>query len=102
MKHPNILKLVKLAISSRESVDSAVEAATPLLPNGLDYLVNNAGENPQPTTSFEALYVSIPLYFLYHQLGIFNLSGTWTSWPTKLKRIIFLCSVLASSQIISS
>ncbi|KAF8196493.1 hypothetical protein BJ912DRAFT_923328 [Pholiota molesta] len=56
MKHPNNLKLVKLAISSRESVDSAVEAATPLLPNGLDYLVNNAWENPQPTTSFEALY----------------------------------------------
>jgi NADP-dependent 3-hydroxy acid dehydrogenase YdfG len=54
-KHPNNLKLVKLDISNQESVDRAVEVATPFLPNGLDYLVNNAGKNPQPTTSFEEL-----------------------------------------------
>jgi NAD(P)-dependent dehydrogenase (short-subunit alcohol dehydrogenase family) len=54
-KHPKNLKLVELDISSQESVDKAVEAVTPLLPNGLDYLVNNAGKNPQPTTSFEEL-----------------------------------------------
>lgn len=54
-KHPNSLKLVELDISSQQSVDKAVETVTPLLPNGLDYLVNNAGKNPQPKTSFEDL-----------------------------------------------
>jgi NAD(P)-dependent dehydrogenase (short-subunit alcohol dehydrogenase family) len=57
-KHSNI-KIVQLDISSQESVDKAVETATPLLLNGLDYLVNNAGKNPQPNTSFEELYVLV-------------------------------------------
>ena len=56
-KHPEALKLVELDITSQESVDKAVAAATPLLPNGLDYLVNKAGKNPQPLTKFEDLYV---------------------------------------------
>ena len=51
------LKVVALDITNQSSIDAAVEVVTPLLPNGLDYLVNNAGQAPQPLTKFEDLYV---------------------------------------------
>ncbi|KAF8958806.1 hypothetical protein BDZ97DRAFT_1923422 [Flammula alnicola] len=49
-KHPKSLKIIELDITNQESIDRAVEAVTPLLHNGLTYLVNNAGKNPHPTT----------------------------------------------------
>ncbi|KAF8192916.1 hypothetical protein BJ912DRAFT_1093720 [Pholiota molesta] len=54
-KHPDTLKVVELDITSQESVDKAVAIVTPLLLNGLDYLINNAGANPQPTVKFDDL-----------------------------------------------
>lgn len=45
------LRLVKLDVTNPENVQKAVTEATELLPEGLDYLVHNAGI--QPTTKFE-------------------------------------------------
>ncbi|KAF8196527.1 hypothetical protein BJ912DRAFT_900306 [Pholiota molesta] len=101
-KHPNNLKLLELDISSQESVDRAVEAATPLLPNGLDYLVNNAGKNPQPTTSFEELNLDeFADEMRFSTVAPLRVSRAFLPLIKKseLKRIVFISSVLASSHI---
>lgn len=54
------LALVELNVADVASIKKAAEEVATLLPNGLDYLINNAGINPQPMTSFEDLCV--PLY----------------------------------------
>ncbi|KAF8182633.1 hypothetical protein BJ912DRAFT_977346 [Pholiota molesta] len=101
-KHPEHLKLVELDISSQESVDKAVETVTPLLPNGLDYLVNNAGKNPQPTTSFEELDLDdFADEITFSTVAPLRVSRAFLPLIKKseLKRIIFISSVLASSHI---
>jgi NAD(P)-dependent dehydrogenase (short-subunit alcohol dehydrogenase family) len=60
-KYPKTrLALVELDVTDVTSIKKAAEEVTTLLPNGLDYLINNAGISPQPMTSFEDLCV--PLY----------------------------------------
>ncbi|KAF9475581.1 NAD(P)-binding protein, partial [Pholiota conissans] len=101
-KNPEHLKLIQLDITSQESVDSAVEAATALLPNGLDYLVNNAGKNPQPTTSFENLNLDeFADEMTFSTVAPLRVSRAFLPLVKKseLKRIIFISSVLASSHI---
>ena len=51
---------VELNVTDVASIKKAAEEVATLLPNGLDYLINNAGISPQPMTSFEDLCV--PLY----------------------------------------
>ena len=59
-KYPKTcLALLKLNVNVA-SIKKAAEEVERLLPNGLDYLINNAGISPQPMTSFEDLCV--PLY----------------------------------------
>ncbi|KAF8193700.1 hypothetical protein BJ912DRAFT_960133 [Pholiota molesta] len=102
--HPNTLKVVELDITSQESVDRAVEAVTPLLPNGLDYLVNNAGKNPQPTTAFEDLNLDeFADEMTFSTVAPLRVSRAFLPLIKKseLKRIIFISSVLASSHITS-
>ncbi|KAF8184692.1 hypothetical protein BJ912DRAFT_1032348 [Pholiota molesta] len=96
------VKAIALDITSQESVDAAVAAATPLLPNGLDYLVNNAGKNPQPTTSFEALDLEeFADEMTFSTVAPLRVSRAFLPLIKKseLKRIIFISSVLASSHI---
>ena len=60
-KYPKTrLALVELNVTDVASIKKAAEEVATLLPNGLDYLINNAGIMPQPMTSFEDLCV--PLY----------------------------------------
>lgn len=47
------LVLVKLDVSDAANVQKAVEEVTPLLPNGLDHLVLNAGVHHQPVCTFD-------------------------------------------------
>lgn len=47
------LHLIDLDVTKPESVHHAAEVASKLLPGGLDYLISNAGVNPQPLASFE-------------------------------------------------
>jgi len=51
------LALVELNVTDVASIKKAAEEVATLLPNGLDYLINNAGISPQPMTSFEDLCV---------------------------------------------
>ncbi|KAF9470835.1 NAD(P)-binding protein [Pholiota conissans] len=100
-KNPKV-KAIPLDITNQASVDAAVEAATPLLPNGLDYLVNNAGKNPQPTTSFEALDLEeFADEMTFSTVAPLRVSRAFLPLVKKseLKRIIFISSVLASSHI---
>ena len=54
----NRLALIELDITDVTSVKKAAEEAAALLPNGLDYLINNAGISLQTMTPFEDLCVS--------------------------------------------
>ncbi|KAK7920784.1 hypothetical protein PG985_008806 [Apiospora marii] len=49
------LHLVSLDVTEPDSVHSAAEAAQKLLPNGLDYLISNAGVNYSPLKSLDEL-----------------------------------------------
>lgn len=51
------LALIELDITNITSVKKAAEEAAALLPNGLDYLINNAGICLQIMTPFEDLCV---------------------------------------------
>ena len=63
-KYPKTcLALVKLNVTNVASIKKAAEEVAMLLPDGLDYLINNAGISPRPMTSFEDLWV--PLYRLF-------------------------------------
>ncbi|KAF9479147.1 NAD(P)-binding protein [Pholiota conissans] len=101
-KYPDTLKVVEMDIISQESVDKAVEIVTPLLPNGLDYLVNNAGKNPQPNTKFEDLDLDLfAEEIAFNTTAPLRVSRAFLPLIKKseLKRIIFISSVLASSNI---
>ncbi|PPR06690.1 LOW QUALITY PROTEIN: hypothetical protein CVT26_001451 [Gymnopilus dilepis] len=50
------LQIIQLDVADRVSVDEAVKKLWSLLPEGLDYLVNNAGVHPQPWAKFEDLH----------------------------------------------
>ncbi|KAF8962120.1 hypothetical protein BDZ97DRAFT_1733307 [Flammula alnicola] len=101
-KYPKTLKVVEMDITSQESVDKAVEIVTPLLPNGLDYIVNNAGKNPQPNTKFEDLDLDVfEEEIAFNTTAPLRVSRAFLPLIKKseLKRIIFISSVLASSNI---
>lgn len=57
------LFLVDLDVTKEDSVTNAAAKAAQLLPNGLDYLISNAGVSAQPFASFEELYVLFCLCF---------------------------------------
>ena len=46
-----------LDVSNLDSIADAVRAATAVVPNGLDFLISNAGANPQPLASFQDLNI---------------------------------------------
>ena len=54
----NRLALIELDITDITSVKKASEEAAALLPNGLDYLINNASISLQIMTPLEVLCVS--------------------------------------------
>jgi NAD(P)-dependent dehydrogenase (short-subunit alcohol dehydrogenase family) len=96
------LKVVTLEITSQSSIDAAVATVTPLLPNGLDYLVNNAGKNPQPLTKFEDLDLdAFGEEMTFNTVVPLRVSRSFLPLVKKSdkKTIIFISSVLASSQI---
>ncbi|KAF6756305.1 hypothetical protein DFP72DRAFT_1007961 [Ephemerocybe angulata] len=49
------LALIKLDVTKADEIAKAVEAATLLLPQGLDYFISNAGIINKPLTSFDDL-----------------------------------------------
>ncbi|KIM43817.1 hypothetical protein M413DRAFT_389065 [Hebeloma cylindrosporum] len=101
-KNPKALKVIELDITSQSSVDAAVAAATPLLPNGLDYLVNNAGKNPQPLTKFEDLELeAFAEEMTFSTVAPLRVSRAFLPLVKKSekKNIIFISSVLASSHV---
>lgn len=58
LKYPKTrFQLVQLDVTDPDSVANAVSllVESPLLTNGLDYLVHNAGIHPQPFATFEKL-----------------------------------------------
>jgi len=100
-KHKN-LKVLTLDITSQSSIDAAVAAATPLLPNGLDYLINNAGKGVQPLTKFEDLDLEeFSEEMTFNTVAPLRVSRAFLPLIKKseLKRIVFISSVLASSQV---
>ncbi|TFK36262.1 putative short-chain dehydrogenases/reductase [Crucibulum laeve] len=96
------LFIVKLDVQSEESVAEAVKEITPLLPNGLDYVINNAGVHIQPMTSF----AEINIKELIEEV-IFNTTApiivTRPLLPliakSEKKKIIIITSVLGSIEL---
>ncbi|KAF8884422.1 hypothetical protein CPB84DRAFT_1685889, partial [Gymnopilus junonius] len=96
------LKVINLETTNQASVDGAVAAATPFLPNGLDYLVNNAGKNPQPMIEFKELDLDLfSEEMIFNTVAPLRVSRAFLALVKKseAKKIIFISSVLASSQI---
>ncbi|PPR06691.1 hypothetical protein CVT26_001452 [Gymnopilus dilepis] len=96
------LKVVALDITSQSSIDAAVDVVTPLLPNGLDYLVNNAGQAPQPLTKFEDLDLdSFAEEINFSTVAVVRVTRAFLPLvkKSKSKKIIFISSVLASSPV---
>ncbi|KAI0789877.1 hypothetical protein C8Q75DRAFT_806537 [Abortiporus biennis] len=58
---PNRLIILKLDISSYENIDEIGKQVEQILPNGLDYLINNAGLSQQSLVSFDDIDVDIAL-----------------------------------------
>ncbi|KDR79276.1 hypothetical protein GALMADRAFT_243198 [Galerina marginata CBS 339.88] len=101
-KHPKHVFVLDLDVNSDASVAKAVETVTPILPNGLDYLVNNAGYNPQPLTKFEDLDLDqFAAEMTFNTVVPVRVTRAFLPLVKKseLKRIIFMSSVVASSQI---
>ncbi|PPQ90787.1 hypothetical protein CVT25_012616 [Psilocybe cyanescens] len=98
-KYPDSLKVIELDVEKPESIDKAVSEATPLLPNGLDYLVNNAAKNPQPTAKFEDLDLDLFAYEMQLNTVVpLRVSRAFLPLVKKSekKTIVFVSSVLAS------
>jgi NAD(P)-dependent dehydrogenase (short-subunit alcohol dehydrogenase family) len=51
------LALIDLDLSKQETIHAAAEKAAKLLPNGLDYLISNAGVGLTGLSSFDDMYV---------------------------------------------
>ncbi|PPQ95079.1 hypothetical protein CVT25_002602 [Psilocybe cyanescens] len=103
-KHPKALKVIELDVESPSSIEKAVAEVTPLLPNGLDYLINNAGKNPQPSAKFEDL--DLDLFadeVTFNTVVPLRVSRAFLPLVKKseAKKLIFVSSVLASSHITS-
>ncbi|KAF8886616.1 hypothetical protein CPB84DRAFT_1712354 [Gymnopilus junonius] len=95
-------KVLKLDITNQASVDAAVVEATPLLPKGLDYFVNNAGKAAQELTKFEDLDLDIFAEEIkFSTVDVLRVSRAFLPLIKKSeqKKIIFVSSVLASSDI---
>ncbi|KAH9478023.1 putative oxidoreductase [Psilocybe cubensis] len=98
-RYPKTLRVIELDIESPTSIEKAVIASTPLLPSGLDYLINNAAKNPQPSTKFEDLDLDVFGYEMQLSTVIpLRVSRAFLPLVKKseMKKIIFVSSVLAS------
>jgi len=96
------LVVVQIDVTEVASIQKAVEELTTLLPNGLDYLVNNAGIHPQPLTSFQDLDLK-----LFEEEVLFNtvvpVQVTRPLIPlirkSQKKKVVFITSVLGSIEL---
>jgi len=96
------LQLVHLDVADATSVEKAVEIVTPLLPGGLDYLINNAAIHPQPLVKFEDLD-----YQLFEEEMLFNtvipVRVTRLLLPlvkkSKEKKVLFITSAMGSFEL---
>ncbi|KAF8886617.1 hypothetical protein CPB84DRAFT_1749925 [Gymnopilus junonius] len=93
------LQLLRLDVANTANVQEVVAQVSSLLPNGLDYLVNNAGVHPQPITKFE----DIDLELFQEELEfdtIVPLRLTRALLPaikkSKEKKILFITSAMGS------
>ncbi|KAF5311840.1 hypothetical protein D9619_002309 [Psilocybe cf. subviscida] len=102
VQYPRTLKTIPLDITKQSSVDQALESAKPLLPNGLDILLNNAGKNPQPNTPFEKLDLDdFAEEMSFSTVAPLRVSRAFLPLvkQSELKRIVFVSSILASNDI---
>lgn len=96
------LALVELNVADVASIKKAAEEVATLLPDGLDYLINNAGINPQPMTSFEDLDLKLFADELsFNTVTVIQVTSAFLPLVKKsgVKKIIFITSVLGSLEL---
>ncbi|KAF8154558.1 hypothetical protein B0H34DRAFT_660182 [Crassisporium funariophilum] len=93
---------VCLDVKDPASISSAVAEVSPHLASGLDYIVNNAGIHPQPQARFEDLDLDVFAEELtFSTVVVLRVTRAFLPLikQSTEKKIIFITSVLASSQI---
>ncbi|EDR12976.1 uncharacterized protein LACBIDRAFT_312065 [Laccaria bicolor S238N-H82] len=102
-KYPKTrLALIELNVTDVASIEKAAEEVATLLPNGLDYLINNAGIMPQPMTSFEDLDLKLFADELsFSTIAVIRVTSAFLPLVKKsaVKKIIFITSVLGSLEL---
>jgi len=96
------LALVQFDITDPESIKRGAAEASTLLPNGLDYLVNNAGVNYQPLTPFEDIDYDLFSKEVYNNtVAPVQVGNAFLPLIRKSteKKIVFITSELGSLQI---
>lgn len=95
----NRLALIELDITDVTSVKKAAEEAAALLPNGLDYLINNAGISLQIMTPFEDLDMELFAEELnFYTVSVIQVTTAFLPLIRKsaVKKMIFITSILGS------
>ncbi|KAF5336368.1 hypothetical protein D9611_006578 [Ephemerocybe angulata] len=102
-KYPSSrLALVKLDVTKSDDIAKAVETITPLLPNGLDHFISNAGVFPQPLATFDELDLDELLHELkFNTVSIIEVTRALLPFIRKSekKKIIFISSILGSISV---
>lgn len=93
------LALITLDYADGESIEKAAEAASALLPNGLDYLLSYAGVNLQETALFDQIDMKVlEDEFRINAFAPFHLTRSFLPLVRKSneKKVVFVTSDLAS------
>ncbi|KAF8890656.1 hypothetical protein BD779DRAFT_1516272 [Infundibulicybe gibba] len=96
------LAVVQFDVTDAESIKRGAAEATTLLPNGLDYLINNAGVNHQPLTTFQDIDYDLFAQEVYHNtVSPVQIGNAFLPLIRKSteKKIVFISSELGSLQI---
>lgn len=96
------LALVPLDTSKPEQITQAAKEVEKLTPNGLDYLVNNAGISLQPLATFEELKIDLfAEELLFNTVPILNLLREFKPLIAKsaTKKVVTITSELGSIEL---
>lgn len=91
--------MITLDYADGESIEKAAEAASALLPNGLDYLLSYAGVNLQETALFDQIDMKVlEDEFRINAFAPFHLTRSFLPLVRKSneKKVVFVTSDLAS------
>ncbi|KAF8877998.1 hypothetical protein BD779DRAFT_1228150 [Infundibulicybe gibba] len=96
------LAVIQLDVADTKSIEHAVAEATPLLPHGIDYLINNAGVNFQPSAPFENMdYELFAKEMRFNTVVPVQIGNAFLPLVKKssAKKIVFITSQLGSLEI---